>query len=481
MVPKALNSLLIVLEVLLIFNLLIVVHELGHFLAARWRGLVIDEFGIWFGKPLWRKKLGGVWFSLGSIPAGGFVKLPQLAPMEAIEGDTEVREEPLPPITPLDKMIVAFAGPVFSFLLAVVMAAIVWGVGKPVHEYDQTTVIGFVKPGGPADRAGLRPGDKILEVDGKAVDRFTGPLHSVTWRVVRSEGDTIAFKVEREGKTLTIDSGWDREEAPGWKRKSLRKVLIGPRLVPSVGKVAAGSAAETAGLKSGDVITSVNGTPVEDLGKFYEVLETSAAKPLELALKRESGETQITLPPLPVVEGAKGPDLGISWGRLTLTHPSPGEQIADAVMTIRNMLDALFSPKSDVKAQHFSGPVGILKAYYSLFDSEQGWRLALAFSVFFNVNLALFNMLPFPVLDGGHITMAVIESIRRKPMSGRILEGMQTACAIAVMVFLAYVTFFDVSDFFSPRKTVQTGLKAPATEAVSAPAPEKATAPEQAK
>ena len=79
MFPKIFNSALIVLEVLLIFNLLIVVHELGHFLAARWRGLVIDEFGIWFGKPLWRRKLGGVWYSLGSIPAGGYVKLPQLA------------------------------------------------------------------------------------------------------------------------------------------------------------------------------------------------------------------------------------------------------------------------------------------------------------------------------------------------------------------------------------------------------------------
>jgi regulator of sigma E protease len=473
MLPKILNSVLIVLEVLLIFNLLIVVHELGHFLAARWRGLVIDEFGIWFGKPLWRRKIGGVWFSLGSIPAGGFVKLPQLAPMEAIEGETEVREVPVPPIQPLDKMIVAFAGPVFSFLLAVVMATIVWGVGKPVHEFDQTTVIGLVKPGGPADRAGLLPGDKILEVDGKPVDRFTGPLHSVTWRVVRSEGETIEFKVEREGKTLTIQSGWEREESPGWKRKSLRKVLIGPRLIPSVGKVLPGSAAEAAGLRSGDVITSVNGTPVVDLGKFYEIFEKNAApqqgsaQPLGLTVQRAAEEVRLSLATPPVAEGAKSPDLGISWGRLTLTHPLPGEQIADAVMTIRNMLDALFSPKSDVKAQHFSGPVGILKAYYSLFDSEQGWRLALAFSVFFNVNLALFNMLPFPVLDGGHITMAVIEGIRRRPMSGRLLEGMQTACAVAVMVFLAYVTFFDVSDFFSPRKSVPAAAEAPAPAAPS--------------
>jgi len=121
-------------------------------------------------------------------------------------------------------------------------------------------------------------------------------------------------------------------------------------------------------------------------------------------------------------------------------------------MTIRNMLDALLSPKSDVRAQHFSGPVGILRAYYNLFDSEQGWRMALAFSVFFNVNLALFNMLPFPVLDGGHITLALLEAVRRKPVSGKLLEGLQTSCAIAVMTFLAYVTFFDVSDFFSGKK-----------------------------
>ena len=470
MLPKIFNSILIVLEVLLIFNLLIVVHELGHFLAARWRGLVIDEFGIWFGKPLWRKKLGGVWFSLGSIPAGGFVKLPQLAPMEAIEGETEARETPIPPISPLDKMIVAFAGPVFSFLLAVVMATVVWAVGKPVHEFDQTTVIGFVKPGGPAERAGLLPGDRILEVDGKAVDRFTGPLHSVTWRVVRSEGETIAFKIERDGKELTIDSGWDREEAPGWKRKSLRKVFIGQRLSPSVGKVLASSAADQAGIRAGDLITQINGTAVVDLAKFYETLEKSAGAPMNLTIQREGGALTATLNVPKPKEGEKSADLGISWGRLTLTHPSPLEQIAEAVMTIRNMLDALFSPKSDVKAQHFSGPVGILKAYYSLFDSEQGWRLALAFSVFFNVNLALFNMLPFPVLDGGHITLAIIESVRRKPMGGKWLEGIQTACAVAVMVFLAYVTFFDVSDFFSPRKAVPAAANTPAAE--PAPAPE---------
>jgi regulator of sigma E protease len=108
----------ICLEVLLIFNLLIVVHELGHFLAARWRGLVVEKFAIWFGKPIWSKTIGGVEYRLGSIPAGGFVAIPQLAPMEAIEGESQQSRNHLPPVKPIDKIIVAAAGPLFSFGLA---------------------------------------------------------------------------------------------------------------------------------------------------------------------------------------------------------------------------------------------------------------------------------------------------------------------------------------------------------------------------
>src|SRR5437867_1458123 len=129
----------IILEVLVLFNLLIVVHELGHFLAARWRGLVIEKFGIWFGKPLWKKKINGVEYSLGSIPAGGFVALPQLAPMEVLEGAVETPRERLPAISALDKIIVAFAGPLFSFGLACVFALIVWKVGRPMGEAESTT------------------------------------------------------------------------------------------------------------------------------------------------------------------------------------------------------------------------------------------------------------------------------------------------------------------------------------------------------
>ena len=134
-----LKFLFVLLEVILLFNLLIVVHELGHFLAARWRGLVVEQFAIWFGKPLWKRTYNGVVYSLGSIPFGGFVKLPQMAPMDAIEGSSDTPREALPTASPLDKIIVAIAGPVFSLGLAFVFAMIVWGVGRPQSEAEATT------------------------------------------------------------------------------------------------------------------------------------------------------------------------------------------------------------------------------------------------------------------------------------------------------------------------------------------------------
>src|SRR5438477_9985982 len=217
---------LVILEVLVLFSLLIVVHELGHFLAARWRGLYIERFGVWFGKPLWKKTINGVQYSLGSLPFGGFVALPQLAPMDIIEGKADVDRAKLAPISALDKIIVAVAGPLFSLLLALCFAGIVWVVGHPVGESDSTTSIGCVMPDSPTQKVGLQPGDKILEVDDKPVKRFLGMNDSVSWNVVRSEGDKIPVKFERGG---TVQTTWVepyRAETRGWRRKSVRQRLI---------------------------------------------------------------------------------------------------------------------------------------------------------------------------------------------------------------------------------------------------------------
>jgi len=131
---------------------------------------------------------------------------------------------------------------------------------------------------------------------------------------------------------------------------------------------------------------------------------------------------------------------------MDLDHPDPFSQVKASVSAMVGTLGALISPKSGIKLQHLSGPVGIMRIYWRLFESEHGWRLALWFSVVLNVNLALLNLLPIPVLDGGHILLALIEGIRRKPVNVRILNWIQTGCAVVIIGYMVYVSFFDVQD-----------------------------------
>jgi len=440
----------ILLEVLVLFNLLIVVHELGHFLAARWRGLYIEKFGVWFGRPLWKKTINGVQYSLGSIPFGGFVALPQLAPMDIIEGKADVDRAKLPRISALDKTIVAVAGPLFSLLLALFFAGVVWVIGHPVSESDSTTIIGYVMPDSPAQKVGLQPGDKILEVDGKPVRRFLGMNDSVSWNVVRSEGDKIAVKFQRDGAVRTLWVEPYKAETRGWRRKSVRQLLIFPAETAIIDKVEPNTPAAAAGLQPHDIILGFNQTPIYNPIGLLEYISKHPNDQLVLHVEREGARFDVPVKPtLLPTEGEMKPRIGIQWdtaGKISIGHPNPIEQIYDSVTSTLKTIGAVASPKSDVKLQHLSGPVGIGRIYYLLFQSERGWQLALWFSVILNVNLAILNMLPIPVLDGGHIVLAIIESVRRKPVNMRVLEVIQTSCAMLIIGYMLYVTFFDVQD-----------------------------------
>jgi regulator of sigma E protease len=441
---------LILLEVLILFNLLIVVHELGHFLAARWRGLYIEKFGVWFGRPLWKKTINGVQYSLGSLPFGGFVALPQLAPMDIIEGKADLDRAKLPKISALDKIIVAVAGPLFSLLLALFFAGVVWVVGHPVSESDSTTIIGYVMPDSPAQKVGLQPGDKILEVDGKPVRRFLGMNDSVSWNVVRSEGDKIAVKFQRDGNVRTVWVEPFKAETRGWRRKSVRQLLIFPAETAIIDKVEPNTPAAAAGLRPRDIIRGFNQTPIYNPIGLLEYISKHPNDQLVLQVEREGASFDVPVKPtLLPTEGEMKPRIGIQWdttGKISIGHPNPIEQIYDSVTSTLKTIGAVASPKSDVKLQHLSGPVGIGRIYYLLFQSERGWQLALWFSVILNVNLAILNMLPIPVLDGGHIVLAIIESVRRKPVNMRVLEVIQTSCAMLIIGYMLYVTFFDVQD-----------------------------------
>lgn len=526
----------IFLEVLLLFNFVIFFHELGHFLAAKWRGLIVEEFAIWFGKPIWRKKIGGVWFALNSIPFGGYVKLPQLANGE-VEGSSEYPAGTVPVASPKDKIIVAAAGPLFSFLLACIFAVIVWQIGHPMREEAGTTTVGLVIPDSPADKAGFKAGDKIVSIDGIPVKRWIGQGNdAVTWRIVRTEGETMPVVVIRDGKELTLTPAPTHPEKTILTRRKTRGIGIGPAITPLVDKVDAGSPASAAGLKKRDLITHVNGKPLLTWSGISDFLAENPSDVLTLTVMREKQSLQLPFhPKRPIIErietdspaaraglkekdvivnvdgkelksatallnyvrerkkepmiftveregksldavtvtpaeatleeGGTRPRIGIGfddtfgitydpYGTATTVRPGPGEQIAQSATAIFNTFDAVTSSKSDISIQHLGGPVMMMRVYYLLFEQEEGWKLALWFSVILNVNLALMNLLPIPPLDGSHITFATIAAIRRRPeaademANSKPVQWFITASTLLIMGFMLYVTFFDVQDVF---------------------------------
>ena len=446
----------IILEVLVLFNLLIFVHELGHFLAARWRGLKVERFAIWFGKPIWKAKIGDVEYCLGSIPAGGYVSLPQMATMEMIEGKTDHAAEPLPPAAPLDKIIVAFAGPLFSFLLAVAFAAVVWVVGRPVTDADNSTTIGWVDPKGPAWKAGLRPGDRIIEIDRHPVRQFSPTSQdSITWRIVSSEGTNIAVKYVRDGKEYVATPVPYKRPTKWYERKALRQILISSAQPAIIYDVATNSPAAASGLRRGDEVVAINGEKIYSamsVVHIEESLTNGPVKPVTLTIRRGEEQLERALSAeKPIKPADSGPSFGITaWlgnTNVTLVHPTPQEQIRTSAGQIFATLSAVFSKKTEIGVQQLGGAVMIIRLYTNLFDSEDGWRLVLWFSVVLNVNLALLNLLPFPVLDGGHITLSVLEAIRRRPVSAKLLQYLQTACAFVLIAFMLFIAFFDTSDW----------------------------------
>jgi regulator of sigma E protease len=533
MIADILKFVFILFEVILIFNLMILVHELGHFLAARWRGLVVEKFAIWFGKPIWKKTINGVEYRLGSIPAGGFVAIPQLAPMEIMEGEVETDRSKLPPVKPLDKIIVAAAGPLFSFGLAVVLACLVWWIGRPIAETESTTVVGQVLEDGPAAKAGMRPGDRIVAVNGHPVTQFSPAGNgraSVIWNIVRSEAPLIPITFERDGVTRTVEVEPTVQPREGWGRSNLRAIGVAPAFTPRIASVGAGTPEAAAGFERGDYIVKAAGQPLLGLGQLLELLKNSGGKPLPVTIERDGQLLDKELPPLPRVVDSVTPDspasraglqkgdvlvaadgqpiadlaslsaivkkkagapidltvrrgdrtidcsitpqvpvgfkpgeyvIGITWdfggiqwdaeGRLSRIHPTPLRQIVSGATTMWDTLNAVAFSKSGIGLQHLSGPVGIMHVYYILFQREDGWLLALWFSVVLNINLALLNLLPIPVLDGGHITLAIIEGIRRRPINVRVLEVVQNACGLLIIGFILYVSFFDVLDLGGNR------------------------------
>ncbi len=257
---------------------------------------------------------------------------------------------------------------------------------------------------------------------------------------------------------MMITTGYKIPEKKWWERAALRQVGLAQAMPAIVGEVMEGSPAQKAGLREGDVVEALEGQ------KVWSPAQVTAAaregKPMELTVKRRNGETAMLaiVPELP--ENWKGleegkPIMGFSWSMekamsKTIEHPGPVEQVVQSLGLMKDTIMKVAAPKSSVKMEHMSGPVGIGTHFYRLFIDPNGLMLVLWFAVVLNVNLAVLNILPFPVLDGGHVVMNTLELIFKRPFSGRFLEVLQMAFAFAIMGFFIFVTSKDVGDFFGP-------------------------------
>jgi regulator of sigma E protease len=455
MLSTILHVALLVFVVVMIFNVIIFTHELGHFLAGKWRGLQIDRFQIWFGRPIWSKTINGVQYGLGWIPAGGFVALPQMAPMEAIEGGN-TQAKALPPITPLDKIIVAFAGPLFSMLLALLAAVMVWQVGKPA-DFIPSTEIGFILTDSPAAKAGLQLGDTIIAINGEPVSGFSGPLDSIMARVILSRGEQLQFTVQRPGveQPLTLTSGFETEKSQWFQRRGLRQVGLSYASPALVEEVTVNGPAADAGLAKGDQVLKVDGHKLYSPPQFSQYLKEQKWKPVVLEVQNPAGQTrEVTLTPeRPINPKGMDPMVGLLWDRdsgidVRIIHPDAWSQVVESLRMMWVTITSVVARDSSIGIDHLSGPVGIAKHQYAILQTEDAWRRLLAFMVLFNVNLAVLNMLPLPVLDGGHITLAILEKIARRPVKARVLEVVQTVFALLLISLMLYVTSKDIGDGF---------------------------------
>lgn len=449
LLSSVLGSVWSILLIVLFFGGSIFVHELGHFLAARRRGVKVERFSIGFGPKIfgWRGK-DGVDYRVSWLPLGGYVALPQLADMAELEGGTELDVQSLPPVSYSTKVLVFVAGAVFNLIFAFLLATLLWQIGRPAPESVTTTKIGYIattlktsdgrEVQSPAAKAGLQVGDIIRKVDGRPVNDWIQFKSAMVLSTnVADSGDRSALlTIERDGQLRDIAvepvrAGEDR----------FRTIGVAAAYLPVIETVRPGSPSAALGFQAGDRFIGLNGARLHSFDQFYDHVTRNKTQPTELTLARAGGEVRITIPPFD--DKKPNPFTGL---QLTvpyrLLHDTPWHQFADTVETTFRTLWSLLSPRGDVSASSLSGPIGIGRGFWDAAQSDYPLRFATWFAILVNINLAIFNLLPIPVLDGGHILFATIGKLRGRPIPFKIIATTQSVFVVLLLGMMAYVTVF---------------------------------------
>ncbi|GAB5558902.1 MAG: sigma E protease regulator RseP [Synoicihabitans sp.] len=449
LLPALFSNIWTIFLVVLFFGGSIFVHELGHFLAARRRGVHVSRFSIGFGPKMfgWTGK-DGVEYRVSWLPLGGYVALPQLADMPAIEGEEDSETASLPPVSYSTRMLVFVAGATFNLIFAFLLATVIWLVGQPTTSDQATTRIGYVVDElttasgetvtSPAREAGLQIGDTIREIDGSRIDDWQDLLQTLVTSAGRTEDGRRynVFTIERDGelREITIYPQLAGDE-------EIRKVGIIAAYELIVHEVAEDSDGARLGLQPGDRLIAMDDTRILNIQTYADHL--GANKDREIVMHIERGEEQValTLPARPDVEQPAELGLGLTTDS-KLVYPTPFKQFGDHVgMTFRT-LGSLINPQSDIGISKLSGPVGIIRVFHMAAQADI--RLVLWFTILVNINLAIFNLLPIPVLDGGHMLFATIGKLRGRALPTNFIMTTQSVFMMMLLTMILYVSFFDV-------------------------------------
>jgi regulator of sigma E protease len=422
---------------------LIFVHELGHFLVARKCGVVVEKFSLGFGPKILGYKSGGTEYLLSAIPLGGYVKMKG----EDYEEESLHQEGSFAGATVQRRMAIAFAGPLFNILFAIAIYWVVYLSGVQTLGL----VTGTIRPESPALAAGLQIGDKIVKIDDQPV-KFWDQLQKI---VHASPGKSLDFQIERDSSLLNFAITPVSEETTDLfgDKKTVGLIGITP-LVRDITYVKEDSAADKAGLKEGDQLLEVDGKPIFGWGDLKPAAVDQPGKELDFRVLREGQEIIVPVTPEPKeVEDEQGKKVNIgvigigmsgvmveesygAFGAAGRAFQETGRLIYLIAVSIKKMVFG------SIPADSIGGPILIFQIYGE--QAEQGFNELIRLTALLSINLGLLNLLPIPVLDGGHIFFFLIEMIKGKPLSERNRERAQQVGIFMLLSLMVFAFYNDI-------------------------------------
>ncbi len=436
---------------LIVLGIMVLVHEFGHFIVAKWCGVRVEVFSIGFPPRLFGFRRGDTDYRISLLPLGGYVKFAGGEPGDVPTGDPHE----LPSRPRWQRILISFAGPAANFVLAFVLLAGFYMTYNEVDNYVSGPVVTDVIPNDSAAwRAGIRPGDRITQFD----DRRNPTWEQIEDQAAVDANSTVQITVERtvDGQPQQFHTSLFLSDPSKGDDFDIENLGLLPKKQNGplgVRDVITGDPADRAGLKADDKIISIDGQPVYSVEAITAWLQQSQGKPVTLLVKRGDRQLGITATPIwgDNGSGAMGYRLGF------YSEPPPyhierlslSKAVRASVRTnlqystlILDMLRRMVARPSNV--QQMSGPIGIARAT-GMAVSMPGWKPLILLMAGISLNLGILNLLPFPILDGGNILFLLIEGTLRRDLNQELKERVYQIAFVMIVLFFVFIMFNDVA------------------------------------